>query len=205
MNNTKRRKWDILLERLSIDDQWRRVASLEDFVSVEQKMNIKISEDYQYFCQILGAGRLDNFLDIDCLDEEQIIHGQDTAEYMIEKINYGVQHRTSMILTELESAEYYKDRADDRYVELLKSSLIFGNYNDEYVVFWDLRTYNSNDDSYDIYWYSQDVPDGDIPVKIGRDFTDFICDFCYGQLASQLIPEVFPESPRQVEYTFYCG
>ncbi|WP_309742781.1 hypothetical protein [Chamaesiphon sp. OTE_20_metabat_361] len=98
-----------------------------------------------------------------------------------------------------------EDRDDESYIELLKSSLIFGNYNSEYVVFWDLRTYNPNDDSYDIYWYSQDVPDGDIPIKIGRDFTDFVCDFCYGQLPCQLIPEMFPEAPRDVGYTFYCG
>jgi SMI1 / KNR4 family (SUKH-1) len=202
MNDNKIQRWASLLEVLSIDSHYQRTSSSDRFIYLEQKFNVKLPDDYQYFCQILGVGRLDDFLNIDCLDEERILQWQDTAEYMIGRINYGVQHRASVTLAAPEDSE---NRDDESYIDLLKSSLIFGDYNSEYVIFWDLRTYNPNDDSYDIYWYSQDIPDGDIPVKIGRDFTDFICNFCYGQLPCQLIPEMFPESPREIGYTFYCG
>ena len=139
MNSSKTQKWNSLIEILSIDSQYQRIASSDDFRYLEQKLNVKLPEDYQYFCQILGAGRLDDFLNIDCLDEERILQWRDTAEYMIGRINYGVQHRASVTLAESSSSSDSEDRDDESYIELLKSSLIFGDYNSEYVVFWDLR------------------------------------------------------------------
>ena len=204
MNDTKKQKWDNLLKLLSIDKSWSKIASPAHFASLGQKLDIKFPEDYQYFCQVLGSGSPDNYLRLYCLDEDIISEGRDTAEYMIERINYEIEERASKTLLELESEGYPLDRDFNSYVELLKSSLIFGDCNSERVMFWDLRTYSSSDDSYDIYWHSQDTPEYDIPIKIGRDFTDFICDFLYGQLPCQLIPEVFPESPRQVKYTYNC-
>ena len=205
MSSVKKQKWDILLEKLSINTEHSKVASHKNIVSLAEKINVNLPEDYQYYCQILGSGCLAEFIDIYYLDEDLILEGKEVAEYMIERINYGIQHRTSIDSVSLEAEEYNENRDDESYILLLNSSLVFGNYNGEIVFFWDLRTYNSSDDSYDIYCYSQDVPDGEIPVKIGRDFTDFICDFCYGQLPCQLISEVFPESPREVSYTFYGG
>ena len=204
MNDTNKQKWNVLIAKLSVNTECSKISSAENFMSLEQKLNIKFPEDYQYFCQVLGSGTLDDFLHIYCLNEDLVVEGQEVVEYMIEKINYGVQHRALVDSTSPEAAEHI-NRDDESYIKLLNSALIFGNYNGEIVFFWDRRTYNPIDDSYDIYCYSQDIPDGDIPVKLGRDFTDFICDFCYGQLPCQLIPEVFPESPREVEYTFYCG
>jgi SMI1 / KNR4 family (SUKH-1) len=205
MNEIRQQKWDNLLERLSIDKSWSEIATPADFTALEQKFSIKFPEDYQYFCQRLGSGSPDNYIRLDCLDEHKILESRDTAEYMIEKINYGMQQIALMTPSEMEEEGYDPDRRDnDSYIELLKSALIFGDCNNESVMFWDLRTYSATDDSYDIYWYSLDVPDYDIPIKIGRDFTDFICDFLYGQLPCQLIPEVFDESPRQIRYTFNC-
>jgi SMI1 / KNR4 family (SUKH-1) len=206
MNDAKKQKWNNLLKQLTIDKSWSKVASPDYFASLGQKLDIKFPEDYQYFCQVLGSGSPDNYLRLYCLDEDIILEGRDTAEYMIERINYGIEQIASMTPLEMEEEGYDPDRRDDEsYIELLKSSLIFGDCNSERVMFWDLRTYSSSDDSYDIYWHSQDVPEYDIPIKIGRDFTDFLCEFLYGQLPCQLIPEVFPESPRQIKYNFNCG
>lgn len=204
MNDNKKQRWDNLLKVLSIDKSWSKVASPNHFVSLEQKLGIKFPEDYQYFCQVLGSGSPDNYLRLDCLDEDIILEGRDTAEYMIERINHQIEERASKTLLELEAEGYPLDRDFDSYIELLKSALIFGDCNSECVMFWDLRTYSSSDDSYDIYWHSQDTPECDIPIQIGRDFTDFVCDFLYGQLPCQLIPEVFPELPRQIRYSFNC-
>lgn len=203
MNDTKKQQWDSLIERLTIDNRWIKTALPKHFIALEQKLNIKFPEDYQYFCQFLGSGSPDNYLRLYCLDEDRILWGRETAEYMIERINYGIEQTVSMTVLKMEEEGYDRDGRDDNsYIELMKSSLIFGDCNGESVMFWDLRTYNSIDDSYDIYWYSLDLPDADIPVKIGRDFTDFICDFLYGQMPCQLIPETFPDSPREIKYTF---
>jgi SMI1-KNR4 cell-wall len=204
MNANKKQRWDNLLKLLSIDKSWSEVAPPNHFASLEQKLGTKFPEDYQYFCQVLGSGSPDNYLRLYCLDEDIILEGRYTAEYMIERINYQIEERSSKTLLELKAEGYPLDRDFDSYIELLKSALIFGDCNSECVMFWDLRTYSSSDDSYDIYWHSQDAPEYDIPIKIGRDFTDFVCDFLYGQLPCQLIPEVFPELPRQIRYSFNC-
>ena len=102
-----------------------------------------------------------------------------------------------------EEQEFYKTRDEASYIELLKSALIFGFHNGETAFFWDLRTYDPQDDAYDIYYYDIYESQDEQPVKIGRNFTDFICDFGYGQLSCQLMPDIFDESPRVVEYSFY--
>jgi SMI1 / KNR4 family (SUKH-1) len=202
MNKSRYDKLDNLVEKLSIDNLCNRNFSLDDFIAVEKRLSIKIPEDYKYFCQILGSGRLDDFVDIFYVDSDRIAESKATAEYMIEKINTYIGIRGNH--ASQEGLEWWNNRDNNGYIKLLESALIFGGYNGEAVIFWDLRTYDPDDDSFDIYWYDLDMPDEIDPIKIGRNFTDFICDFCYGQLPCNFAPGIiWDESPRKVDYTFY--
>jgi hypothetical protein len=199
MNNRNKLKFDSLIARLSHDYRCTQVMSAERFKELEERLSIKIPHDYQYFCQVFGSGRLDSFIDVYCLVDNLILEGEFLTQYMIDKMN---EYR-AMRINNPEEQEFYKDRDEVSYIELLKSALIFGFYNGETAFFWDLRTYDSKDDSYDIYYYEVYQSQDEKPVKIGRNFTDFICDFGYGQLPCQLMPDIIGESPRVVEYSFH--
>ena len=93
----------------------------------------------------------------------------------------------------------------NEYVEVIKNGLMFGDFNSDRIIFWDLRTYKYEDDSYDIYWYDR-YTHGILekPILIGRSFTDFLRNFCYGHLPCQLIPNFCGNSnTRDVESSFY--
>jgi SMI1 / KNR4 family (SUKH-1) len=199
MNKARCDRLDNLVKKFSINF-CNQNLSADNFIIAERELSIKIPEDYKYFCQILGSGRLDDFVDIFYIDSNRINESKATAAYMIEKINTYIGIRGDY--ESQEGLEWWNNRDNNGYIKLLESALIFGGYNGDAVIFWDLRTYDFNDDSFDIYWYDLDMPQDLDPIKIGRNFTDFICDFCYGQLPCNF-PEIFDECPRKVDYTFY--
>jgi SMI1 / KNR4 family (SUKH-1) len=203
MNKSSHDKLDSLVEKLSVKYLGNQNVSTDDFIAVEKRLSTKIPEDYQYFCHILGAGRLDDFVDIFYMDSNRLDESIATAEYMINKINQYIAIRGNY--ESQEGLDWWNNRDNNGYIKLLESALIFGGYNGEVVIFWDLRTYNSDDDSFDIYWYDLDMPDEIDPIKIGRNFTDFICDFCYGQMPCNFAPGITwnDNIPRIVNYTFY--
>jgi hypothetical protein len=55
MNNRNKLKFDSLIERLSIDYRYTQVISAERFKELEERLSIKIPQDYQYFCQVFGV------------------------------------------------------------------------------------------------------------------------------------------------------
>jgi hypothetical protein len=132
MNNYQNLKIDNLIAKLSIANRYSQVMSADDFKALEQKLSIKIPQDYQYFCRILGSGRLDRFLDIYCLVDELISESQYLTKHMIDKI---YEYKVIRSANQEEYNEFYKDRDDDSYVKLLESALIFGFYNGETAFF----------------------------------------------------------------------
>lgn len=116
---------------------------------------------------------------------------------MTKQAMYGLEQ---IKIHDSENSSRYQNNLE--YVEILKSMLVFASFN-EHIFFWDLRSYHKDDNSYDIYWHNVDEIESDGLIKICREFTDFICDFCYGQLACQLKPNFCDESPREISYTFH--
>jgi len=57
-----------------------------------------------------------------------------------------------------------------------------------------LRSYKKPDDSYDIYWLHYDDFDGEV-YQVGRDFFDFIHDFCLGRKSYSFLPESMQPEP----------
>jgi len=69
---------------------------------------------------------------------------------------------------------------------------------------WDLRTYQPEDSSYDIYWALWDCPDSEIFEEdfkfVGRSFFEFIRDYCYGPRMVELYD---PDDSYLVELTYH--
>jgi hypothetical protein len=178
MSTNKIKKLKTLIEKIEIINlDLRENTSLETFLSLEIRLGYKLPDDYKYFCQELGTGG-NCLFEIYSISDRNLESLQNIGREMIRLI---IENR------ELDGRELNSEYL--QYIELLESALIFGGHNGEDVFLWYLRTYKSEDDSYDIYWYSNISPDGDKPILIGRNFTDFMYKFFYGQLPCSLIPD----------------
>jgi hypothetical protein len=202
MSQNKIDRMQAFIERLSVVDsnEPRETMSLDDFLPIEKHLGYKLPDEYKYFCQEIGRSLLDYFIHIYCINDEFINQSHEVCEYMIERIDYGLDVRKKHERSG--SSDPYFYRQDDKYIELLKSALILAEFNGDRAIFWDLRTYQTDDDSYDIYWCSINCPDAEVPILIGRDFNDFIQNFCYGKLAYELIPDFGDPLDREISYTY---
>ena len=194
-------KLQSMIENISLVDYELNTMSIQEFVPFEQRLGYKLPDDYKYFCQTLGAGTLAELFDVFCINNNSISDNNDITSEMIERIRYGMEIR-EQIRHSGDEEDPYPNRNDTEYISLLQSALIFASFNGEQIFFWDLRSYRDFDDSYDIYWHVIDTPDADEPIKICRKFSDFICEFCYGQLVCDLIPNFCAQIPREIIYTF---
>jgi hypothetical protein len=71
-------------------------------------------------------------------------------------------------------------------LNLLSNAFAFGMSDMAVLFLWDLGSYSSEDDSYDIYCLQLNS------IKsyfLGRSFFEFVSEFCVGKRISQIIPE----------------
>jgi SMI1-KNR4 cell-wall len=193
MTHAKLQKLQSFLERIEVvETAPRERMSLAELQQLETTLGYKLPVDYKYFCQEIGTGRASGFIDLYCMTDINIQDSAEVTAAMIDRISSRV------------SEPPLPDRQDAEYIKLLQSALIFASFNSDRVMFWDLKTYDTVDDSYDICWYDIYVPDCEKPILIGRDFTEFLIEFCYGQAAcSKGIPGFDAEGePMLVEYVF---
>jgi SMI1-KNR4 cell-wall len=192
VNQTKLQKLQTFLERIEVvETEQRERMSLAELQLIEAKLGYKLPDDYKYFCQKIGTGRASSFFDLYCMNDINLQDSVEVTAAMIDRIRSRI------------SEPPLPDREDAEYIKLLQSALIFASFNSDRVMFWDLRTYDTVDDSYAIYWYDIYETNYYQPILIGRSFTDFLIDFCYGQAACASIPDFCVEGePMQVEYVF---
>jgi hypothetical protein len=202
MSQNKIDRMQSFIERLSVVDfnEPRETMSPDDFLPIEKRLGCKFPDEYKYLCQKLGGGLLNYFVGIYSFNNEFTDRNYEEVENMTARINYGVEIRKRDERSGHSDPYFY--RQDEKYIELLKSAFIFADFNGDRAIFWDLRTYQVDDDSYDIYWYSMNCPDAEEPILTGRDFNDFIQDFCYGKLAYELIPDFGDPENREISYTY---
>ncbi len=199
MNQTKLQKLQTFLARIEVvETEQRERMSLAELQQAESKLGYRLPADYKYFCQEIGTGRASGFFDLHCMTDNNIQDNVEVTADMIDRIERGLIDRAG------DKDPFWSDRQDAEYIKLLQSALIFASFNSDRVMFWDLRTYDTVDDSYDIYWYDIYAPDCEKPILIGRDFTEFLIKFCYGQAScSKGIPGFEVEGePMLVEYVF---
>jgi hypothetical protein len=189
-----------LIDKIEIlNREYREVMSAEELTGVENKIGHQLPADYKYFCQRLGTGRATGFIDFYSPIERRILEQNEAIEYAIGRIQEDMKNPVNSH-TDIDVGRWNFSEK----IELLKSAFLFGMFNSEAALLWDLRTYQSSDDSYDIYWYNFDIPESYLPIKVGRSFAEFFCNFCYGQLACDLIPEFCVDGkPISIEYIFY--
>jgi hypothetical protein len=170
-------KWQKLLNLLVIVTDHRSTNSQEEIQEFEWQTKIILPADYKSFCQIIGGGSFNNFAFINNVTNLKRIW---EAEINIKnEIN---ERRKNLELNEQElekiRQEYDPDGTITLYYDLINRSLNFGSASTseiDYRIYWDLTTYNEQDQSYDIY--IDDFGNYEI-YKIGRDFFNFITDYC---------------------------
>jgi SMI1 / KNR4 family (SUKH-1) len=187
MNQTKHQKLQALIDRLEIIyPENRKTISIDHFQKIEKRLGCSLPDDYKYCCQQLGTGCASDFIRLYCINDENIDDLKEIVKDMVRRLSRVGKKKNCL-----------------EYIELLNSALIFGCYNSDNAIFWDLRTFNIEYGSCDIYWYDIYSPDASGPILIGRNFTDFLYDFCYGQLPCSLIPGYCVDGEqKRVEYTF---
>jgi hypothetical protein len=193
-----------LVERIEIIEDDAMTIDPNYLVSLEEGLGCKLPEDYKYFYSHFGPGRASSFMDFWSLDVE---NNKLWISEMISRFN-----RDANCFQGLEEdPDKPSNHGNTEYINLLENSFIFAAFNSDRAVFWDLRTYDPEDDSYDIYWddiyssdFGMDEPEFYRPIYLGRSFSEFLCDFCYGQSVCQLIPGFCDDDePMEVEYMFF--
>jgi WD40 repeat protein len=179
-------KWQHLLAQLETIavDEWQEIWNEHQFFTFESETGIVFPADYQEFCQIWREGMLGEYMRIECPN----IKSQLGMLNLKEEFNNFVVNN---------SHNYDVNSIND----LLSHSFVFAeNYYTDYV-FWDLRTYSELDKSYDIYLGRWEGFEGEV-YKIGRSFFEFVCDFCLGMKAYEVLPEWMHPQPQELHHTF---
>jgi hypothetical protein len=145
MSEDKIQKLESFLESISIIGTDLQTMSAEEFVPIEQQLGCKLPDDYKYFCQKLGSGSIGDLVDFLCINDDALSDNNDIIEEMTKQARYGLEQ---IKIHDGEDSSRYQNNLE--YLELLKSMFVLGSFN-EHIFFWDLRSYQEDDDSYDIY------------------------------------------------------
>jgi SMI1 / KNR4 family (SUKH-1) len=181
-------QWRELLSALHVtEEEETEMFSDEDLSNFELEFNVKLPSGYKHFCQIFGTGCVGSFLRIYC-PSRNLVGSQEVLMGMAEQ------------LREYPSTDIKRDQ---NYIELLNSSLRFGDDFGSAILLWDLRTFSELDNSYDIYYAAWESPEDDDPILIGRDFFEFIQSFCLGKKAYESLPSsLHYVLPEKISLTF---
>jgi hypothetical protein len=193
-------RWLQLLETIEVigDGFDKELLGEAEIAIVESELKQSLPVAYKEFCQILGTGMLAEFVRIFSPTKPFIAEGKYHLDYAIQRVEEFMTNYPHL----------QRDRTVERdqwCIDLFKSAFVFGDYaTGEYLLLWDLRTYRQEDESYDIYWVSRDMPEIDDPILIGRDFFEFVQDFCYGTKRFESLPESMEASSLEaIPRTFH--
>lgn len=186
-------KWQSLLAHLEVFDERGECLSEEEMLEFETTNNIKLPKDYKFFSQVFGSGRFGEFIII-----YSPIHSHYFHQFPLETIQYEITNRLWYPLEELEKNMNLESIAD-----LLKGAFVFGEDGGTYIAIFDLKTYSESDYSCDIYWVHCPEFDGGI-YRVGRDFFEFVCDFCLGTKYYEILPISICSPPSSLIHTFTC-
>lgn len=184
-------KWQALIAQLEVHESSnnQEIWIPEDFQAFEAETGIILPDSYRGFCQVFGTGLLGDYMRIYCPNT-----------YLSNVTIEAIKNEISQFLDPM-----YSKVMDVRSIsKLLDSAFVFGDNASADVVFWDLRTYRESDKSYDIYLANSDCFDGEIH-QVGREFYEFICDFCLGMKSYEVLPESMRPLPEALTRTFTRG
>ena len=185
------KQWEALMVQLEVngDNIEQGTWSQNNLQTFETETGIVLPEDYKEYCQIFGTGRLGNYMRIYC---PNIYYSELTLGAIRDEIDQASDPTHSEIM----NIEDIK--------QLLDCAFVFGDNASADIVFWDLRTYQNLDKSYDIYLANSDCFDGEIH-KVGRIFYEFVLDFCLGTKSLEILPDEMQPLPEELTRTFTYG
>ena len=182
-------RWQSLLNQLEIIETpyGSEFWSQDELDAFENEMRIVFPIGYKEFCQVFGTGCFGDFISIFCPNLK-------FSNICLEAIKNEI--------IDFPDPEHEKMMDRESLIYLLDSAFVFGREPSANSIFWDLRSYQESDKSYDIYWANSDCFSGNI-YKIGRDFYEFVSEFCLGTKSYEILPkrEWPPQESLQKTFT----
>ena len=173
--STRLRRWQSLLEQTEVKLNTPgfhlnalTTVSAADLEAFEVQLKVTLPLEYKEFCQVFGEGCFgQNFVCIDCATIKGFKSQTTSNAEIIEACKSSF--RESLIIQ-----------------ELLDNAYLFGLGDQGTLLVFDLRTYDQADQSYNIYA----IDDNGQPHQIGRDFYNFIANFCLGTELETKFPQL---------------
>jgi hypothetical protein len=183
--------WGRLIDTIEvINSPLIEIMTSEEILAFEQTHNLLLPQDYKDFCQILGTGQANKYLNIYSPTDSLIKHQQ-------------LIHLTIRHISKFPSNNVQQDLLK---IDLLKNSFMFGDDSCSCMYMWDLRTYSNLDNSYDIYCGVWDSPAYSFDREyqlMGRSFLEFAKKHIFQGIISEIDPnipdEIVPASERVFE------
>jgi SMI1 / KNR4 family (SUKH-1) len=171
------------LEDLSLKEYSYDIPTEEDLRAFEQEYGFFLPPDYKEFCQIIGTATLGNFVIITTPDNK-------VSNKRIKLNQCNLQRQIKNEEVEELDIEFVSD--------LLDFAFVFAHTGNAENIVWDLRTYHKSDQSYDIYF----IPAYEIEnvYFVGRDFCDFLQEFCFGTRPFEILPSF--RQPESIIYSY---
>lgn len=200
-----RQKWIDIIQTLDVleNNEGQELWNENSFLKFEAETGLILPRDYKEFCKVFGTGILGDYMIIRCPDTN---FSDSRKEVIRDEIRgFPVENIREVIIDETTGIPAVSDIAEpldiNSTITLLDSAFVFGDNSDSEVPMWDLRTYSQLDQSYDIYISRTEDFSGDI-YKVGRDFYEFICEFCLGEKSYKVLPEWMHPFQDSIQPTF---
>jgi SMI1-KNR4 cell-wall len=160
-------EWEDLLNSLNLTGV-ACISSEQEISEFEEKCGFKVPESYKNYCRVFGRG---TFKDKDITIYE-IWPPDWIDEIVLERLS-------------MREAQFVDD--DSPLAIHLKDHGCYIGLAEDICFFWDLDSYQESDDEYDIY--ARTESDNGL-YKVGRNFLQFIQDFCIGQVGIRDFPDL---------------
>ena len=184
--------WQSLIGELTVTGGHASSCDGRDLGELERELGFKFPRGYKEFCNVFGSGELAGFIRIYCFCFRSGQQGILDLTRLLQN-QLGLLALKSELRSEMNRLRKGHPGADPEKLTLLQRVLseafIFGDDPNAQTYLWDLGSYDESDQSCDIYLVPTD--DLDRTTKLGRDFFEFVNDFCLGSRARKVLPPSF--------------
>ena len=188
-------RWRSLVRELKVTGAQESSCTGSDLKRLEVELGVIFPVGYKEFCEVFGSGMLGGFVRVFCpCFPEGLANGRNTSITLRAlQRSLGLEALEQELSWEIDRQSKGHTRVDSAKLTLLKrilpEALPFGDDPNAHIYLWDRISYDELDQSCDIYMVPTDDLDG--TTLVGRDFFQFVRDFCLGSRASEVLPSKF--------------
>jgi hypothetical protein len=175
-------QWNELLKGINILGEPSHLTPSK-FNELDYDFSVVLPKDYIYFLEVFGQGFLGESIRIRWPGQWSKVL---------------IRHYVELLETYKNSGSYTEEDIKPN-LDLLSNSFAFGDTDTSELLVWDLRTYSTSDDSYDIYWIGLSSSKS---YLVGRDFYEFVSSFCFGEQMFDKLPMEEQLDSTQMTHTF---